>query len=124
MSFYTELLICFLLVVGGVFLLIGSIGLARLPDVFTRLHGPTKATTLGITGVLLSSMIYQTINQGSFSVSEVLITLFLLITAPVAANMIAKATLHRENPSIPRTKGQSLLHNIRHRKAADAEQSD
>ncbi|CUB05582.1 Na+/H+ antiporter subunit G [Marinomonas fungiae] len=124
MSFYTELLICVLLVIGGIFLLIGSIGLARLPDVFTRLHGPTKATTLGITGVLLASMIYQTLNQGHFSVSELLITLFLLITAPVAANMIAKTALHRENSAIPRTTGLSLLNNIRQRKAADAKEED
>lgn len=124
MSFYTELLICVLLVIGGLFLLVGSVGLARLPDVFTRLHGPTKATTLGITGVLLSSMIYQTLNQGRFSVSELLITLFLLITAPVAANMIAKTALHRENPAIPRTSGQALLTNIRHRKAPDASTED
>lgn len=124
MSFYTELLVCVLLVIGGVFLLIGSIGLARLPDIFTRLHGPTKATTLGITGVLLSSMIYQTINQGRFSVSELLITLFLLITAPVAANMIAKTALHRANPAITRTTGQSLLNHIRQRKAADAKEED
>ncbi|MAF15041.1 MAG: Na+/H+ antiporter subunit G [Marinomonas sp.] len=118
MSFYVELVISILLVVGGVFLLIGSIGLARLPDIFTRLHGPTKATTLGITGVLLASLVYQSINQGSFSVSELLITLFLLITAPVAANMIAKTALHRENPAIPRTSGQSLLTKIRNRESA------
>lgn len=124
MPFYLELLISVLLVVGGVFLLIGSIGLARLPDVFTRLHGPTKATTLGITGVLLSSLIYQSYNQGHLSVSELLITLFLLITAPVAANMIAKTALHRANPAIPRTSGQSLLDKIRQRKAADAVEED
>ena len=43
-----EAIIACCLVVGGSFTLIGSIGLARLPDLFTRLHGPTKATTLGL----------------------------------------------------------------------------
>ncbi|WP_417507617.1 Na+/H+ antiporter subunit G [Marinomonas gallaica] len=124
MSFYTELLITVLLVIGGVFLLVGSIGLARLPDIFTRLHGPTKATTLGITGILLSSLIYQTITQSRFSVSELLITLFLLITAPVAANMIAKTALHRDNPAIPRTTGQSLMSKIRTRQPADTQEED
>lgn len=124
MTFYTELLITVLLVIGGVFLLVGSIGLARLPDIFTRLHGPTKATTLGITGILLSSLIYQTITQSRFSVSELLITLFLLITAPVAANMIAKTALHRDNPAIPRTTGQSLMSKIRTRQAADAQEEN
>lgn len=120
MPFYLEVIISVFLIIGGVFLLVGSVGLARLPDIFMRLHGPTKATTLGIAGVLLSSMIYQSINQSTFSIAELLITLFLLITAPVAANMVAKSALHRENPPIPRTTGQNLVPKARERKAADA----
>ncbi len=53
-----DLLISFFLVVGGLFALIGSIGLARLPDLFMRLHGPTKATTLGVGGILVASMLH------------------------------------------------------------------
>ncbi|MBM6552210.1 Na+/H+ antiporter subunit G [Marinomonas ostreistagni] len=124
MSIYIEVLISVFLLIGGVFLLIGSIGLARLPDIFTRLHGPTKATTLGITGILLSSMLYQSFNQGTLSVAELLITLFLLITAPVAANMVAKSALHRENPPLPRTTGQDLIPKARERKPADAVEED
>ena len=119
MSFTAELIISILLLVGGVFLLVGSIGLARLPDIFTRLHGPTKATTLGITGVLLSSLIYHSLNQGGLSVAELLITLFLLITAPVAANMVAKVALHHDNPPIPRTSGQALMARAKERKAPE-----
>ena len=124
MSIYVEVMISIFLLIGGIFLLIGSIGLARLPDVFTRLHGPTKATTLGITGILLSSMLYQSFHQGSISVAELLITLFLLITAPVAANMIAKSALHRENPPLPRTTGQHLIPKARERKPADAPEQE
>ncbi|MFP5340523.1 MAG: cation:proton antiporter, partial [Gammaproteobacteria bacterium] len=40
-----EILISVLVLSGAFFALVGSIGLARLPDFFTRLHGPTKATT-------------------------------------------------------------------------------
>ncbi len=121
MSFMTELVITALLLVGGIFLLVGSIGLARLPDIFTRLHGPTKATTLGITGVLLSSLIYHSLRQGSLSVAELLITLFLLITAPVAANMVAKVALHHNTPAIPRTSRQELMPRAKERQAPDAE---
>ncbi len=53
-----ELLASLFLVVGGVFALIGSIGLARLPDLFMRLHGPAKATTLGVGGILVASMLH------------------------------------------------------------------
>ena len=42
-----EWLVSAFVMIGGVFALVGSIGLARLPDFYTRLHGPTKATTLG-----------------------------------------------------------------------------
>ena len=91
-----ELLIAFLLIVGGSFALIGSWGLARLPSLMTRLHGPTKATTLGVGSCLVASMIYFPAAGGQFTAHELLITLFLFITAPISANMIAKAHLHRQ----------------------------
>lgn len=109
MNFFVEAIASVILVFGGVFLLIGSIGLARLPDVYMRLHAPTKATTLGIAGVLIASCIIQSYRQESLSISEWLITLFLIITAPVAANMIAKAALHHEIKPIHRTQGQDLM---------------
>ena len=59
MSFYTELLISILLLSGGVFVLVGSIGLLRLQDFYARLHAPTKATTLGLGGILIGSMVYM-----------------------------------------------------------------
>src|SRR3546814_15646144 len=62
----------------------------------TRLHGPTKATTLGVGSCLVASMIYFPSQGGTWSAHELLITLFLFITAPVSANMIAKAHLHRQ----------------------------
>nr|WP_314444152.1 Na+/H+ antiporter subunit G [uncultured Sphingomonas sp.] len=91
-----EVLITLLLLLGGSFALIGSWGLARLPSLMTRLHGPTKATTLGVGSCLIASMIYFPAAGGSFTAHEFLITLFLFITAPISANMIAKAHLHRQ----------------------------
>ncbi len=82
------------LLLGAGFALIGSIGLARLPDVFTRLHGPTKSTTLGVGSVLLGSLLYFSMRQG-LSLHELLISLFLFMTAPVSAQLIARAALQR-----------------------------
>ncbi|WP_323005105.1 Na+/H+ antiporter subunit G [Pseudorhodobacter sp.] len=90
-----ELIVAVLLVAAGVFGLIGSFGLIKLPDTMTRLHAPTKATTLGVGSVLLASMLYFWITQGRLSWHELLITMFLLLTAPITANLIAKAHLHR-----------------------------
>ena len=83
-----------LLVIGGVFILVGAIGLVRFPDFFMRLHAPTKASTLGVGGVLLASLLWQW-GQGEPSVRELLITLFLFVTAPVSAHLLAQAALHR-----------------------------
>lgn len=98
MSDWIEWIVAALLVVGGAFALIGAIGLARFPDFFMRLHAPTKATTLGVGGMLLASMVYGW-SLGLPGLHEVLITLFLFITAPVSANLMALAALHLRVPS-------------------------
>lgn len=108
MHFLLELLISLLLVIGGVFMLVGSLGLIKLPDLMTRLHAPTKATTLGIGSTLIASMLYFLATDGALSIHEVLITVFLFITAPVTAHFIAKAWLHQnpsERASLPPTGG-------------------
>ncbi|OHT21688.1 Na+/H+ antiporter subunit G [Edaphosphingomonas haloaromaticamans] len=96
MSSVAELAISLLILLGGAFALIGSWGLVRLPSLMTRLHGATKATTLGVGGCLIGSMIYFPASGASWTAHELLVTLFLFITAPVSANMIAKAHLHRQ----------------------------
>ena len=84
----------FFLIVGAVFLLVGSIGLFRLPDFYMRLHGPTKASTLGIGAILMASIIFFSFRESGISIKEFLIILFLFLTAPITANMLAKAALH------------------------------
>lgn len=93
-----EWLIAALLVIGAFFTLVGSIGLARLPDFFMRLHAPTKASTLGLGGILIASMIHAAL-QGRAGLAELLITLFVFVTAPVSANLMAQAALHLKLPS-------------------------
>jgi multicomponent K+:H+ antiporter subunit G len=100
----TDLLAAFLLLLGAGFALVGSIAMVRLPDIFTRLHGPTKATTLGVGGVLLASLLYFS-TRGSLSVHELLVSIFLFITAPVSAHLIARAALHRRCRSISEIPG-------------------
>lgn len=95
-----EILVSVFLLIGAGFALIGSIGLARLPDFYTRLHGPTKATTLGIGGILIASALYFSTRGEGLSLHEILITLFLFITAPVSAHLLAKAALHLKIKSI------------------------
>jgi multicomponent K+:H+ antiporter subunit G len=94
-----QLVIIALLLVGGLFALVGAIGLVRFRDFYMRLHAPTKATTLGVGGVLIASMAFNW-GRGSWGLHELLITLFLFITAPVSANLLAKAALHLRSRSV------------------------
>lgn len=94
MSAVWDILTAAMLVVGGVFGLVGSWGLVKLPDTMTRLHAPTKATTLGVGGVLIASMIHFGRADQPWG-HELLVTLFLLLTAPVTAQFIAKSVIHR-----------------------------
>lgn len=115
MNAFTEWLVIILLIIGSFFLLVGSIGLVRLPDFFTRLHAPTKASTLGIGSVLIASALYFSITQPGLSVKELVITLFLFITAPITAHMLAKSALHMEKRPLGRTQNQGLLEPARDR---------
>nr|WP_321466690.1 Na+/H+ antiporter subunit G [uncultured Desulfobulbus sp.] len=89
-----DLSVALFLLIGGGFLLIGSIGLLRLPDLFMRLHGPTKATTLGLGGILIGSMLHFGGRGGGLSLHELLITLFIFTTAPISAYLVGRAGLH------------------------------
>ncbi len=90
-----EILIVLFLIVSGVFGIVGSFGLIKLNNPMSRLHAPTKATTLGVGGVLIASVLHSILIEGYVWVNELLITLFLLLTAPITAHFIAKAHIHR-----------------------------
>jgi multicomponent K+:H+ antiporter subunit G len=90
---WLDLLIAALLITGCFFALIGSWGLAKLGDFLKRLHGPTKATTLGVGCVLIASALYFTFRSASPSLHELLISLFLFMTAPVSAHLLIKAAM-------------------------------
>lgn len=100
-----EAIVALLLLAGSFFMLVGSFGLIRLPTLMQRLHAPTKATTLGVGGILIASMLFMLFTEGPVSIHELLITLFLFLTAPVSAYMLAKAYLHRtgHEPELPPT---------------------
>jgi multicomponent K+:H+ antiporter subunit G len=102
----TDILVGFFLLVGIFFTFVGSLGLLRLPDLFMRLHAPTKATTLGLGGFLMASLIFFTAERGSPSAHEILVTLFLFITAPISAHLMAKAAIHVKLPRVERTRGK------------------
>lgn len=96
MNPYLEILIAFHIVMGAFFIVVGSYGLIKFPDLMSRLHGPSKATTLGVGGCLIASMLHVAAIEGRLSIQELLITFFLFLTAPVTAHFVAKAHLHTQ----------------------------
>jgi multicomponent K+:H+ antiporter subunit G len=97
-----EAVIAAAIVVGSFFIFVGSFGLVRLSDLYSRLHAPTKATTLGMGALLVGSVLYFTVTTGSISLHEVLVTIFLFITAPASAHMLARAGLYKQVESVTR----------------------
>lgn len=78
-----------LLLAGASFTLLASVGLLRLPDLFTRMHAATKSGTLGVTGIVLALAVY--FGQFGIGIRAVLIVVFVYLTAPVAAHVIGRA---------------------------------
>ncbi len=114
MSAPLEAFLSLLVLGGAIFTFIGSLGLYRFRDFYTRLHGPTKATTLGVGCLLIASAVFFSANGDGLSLHEILISLFLFITAPVSAHLLAKAALHRRLSSLAPT--QEIDHRAKDRK--------
>jgi multicomponent K+:H+ antiporter subunit G len=85
-----------LLILGGSIILIGALGLMRLPNFYQRIHGPAITVTLGAGGVLISSMLYFTVLQSRLVLHELLIAVFVLMTAPVVSMLIMRAAVYRD----------------------------
>ena len=103
-----EIIISALILIGVSFSFVGSLGLVKLPDFYMRVHVPTKATTLGIGSILIASALFFTIHRGTPAVHEILIVLFLFMTAPVSAHMLMKAGLHERLKDVDGEVGEKL----------------
>jgi len=101
-----EILVSILLLGGAFFALMGSFGLAKLPDFFLRVHGPTEATTLGIGLMVLASSLFFSWFGDGLSLREFLLVAFLFITAPVSGHTLSRAALHKQVPVIKATQGK------------------
>ncbi|MEO5621674.1 MAG: Na+/H+ antiporter subunit G [Cypionkella sp.] len=91
MSGLGEIIISTLLVIGGLFGLIGSFGLLKLRDPMQRLHAPTKATTVGVGAALIASALDLVFVTGHATWQEIMVAVFLFITAPLSALYLAKS---------------------------------
>lgn len=93
---WAALLVALLLFIGASIVVIGALGLVKLGSFYQRIHGPAVTVTVGAGGLLLASMLYFTVGQSRPVVHEVIISVFLLLTAPIVAMMLVRAAVYRD----------------------------
>ncbi|MGY5849127.1 monovalent cation/H(+) antiporter subunit G [Salegentibacter sp. F14] len=85
-----TIIIVILITLGTLFILLAAVGMVRMPDTYLRISVTTKAATLGVGLLLVSSAIY--FNDTSVTSRALVIILFVLLTAPVSAHLIGRAS--------------------------------
>jgi multicomponent Na+:H+ antiporter subunit G len=83
-----------LFILGAFFVLVSAIGLLRFPDLYTRMHATTKATSFGLLLMILATAIY--FNTGMVWLKAVLVIIFIYLTAPLASHSIAQSDKDKE----------------------------
>lgn len=86
----TDLIAAFLLLTGSLFLFIGALGVVRMPDVYCRMHATTKSGSLGA-GLMLLAAAFHFEDVG-ITVRALATVAFILLTAPVGAHLLARAS--------------------------------
>lgn len=96
LSMWIEGAVAVLLVLSGLFALLGAMGLVRLKDYFQRMHPPALASTLGAWSVALASILYFSALKSGPVLHAWLIPILLSITVPVTTLLLARAALFRK----------------------------
>ncbi len=86
-----NIIVILLVLIGAFITLSATIGIIRFPDIYTRLHAATKASTLGVSSILIAAFLYLYVKEDIVSGKLLLGILFIMITAPVSAHMIGRA---------------------------------
>ena len=84
-----DVVVAVLMVVGALLSFLAAVGILRMPDLFTRMQAATKSGTMGV-GLIIGAVAVDAAELGH-SASAILVIVFQLLTAPVAAHMIARA---------------------------------
>lgn len=89
-------LVMALMIVGGAVVFIGALGLLRLPNFYQRMHGPAVITTLGAGCLLFASLLRFQLAEGWSLPHELLVPVFIVMTAPVSAMLVTRAAIYRD----------------------------
>lgn len=101
-----DIIAAVLLLLGALFMLLASIGILRLPDLFTRMSGASKGSTLG-TGLALAAVGVH-FSDAQVTARAVTTIIFVFLTVPVAAHMVGRAGYLMRVPISERTRVDEL----------------
>ncbi|MBK1664323.1 sodium:proton antiporter [Rhodospirillum rubrum] len=91
MSLVLDLISWLGFAIGGAFLIIGAIGVLRMPDLYTRLHAASLVDTLGASMMIGAMMVQSGLTLGTVKLALVMI--FLALTGPVSSHALAGSAL-------------------------------
>jgi len=95
LPFWADVLVSLLVTVGALMALIGSVGLVRLKPFYARLHAPTLGATLGCACLVAATILTFSLSEARLTGPAILISLFIIITAPLSAMLLIKVGLYR-----------------------------
>ncbi len=108
----SEGVVAALIVIGALLCAVSSFGLVRMPDVYTRSHAATKASTLGVMSILVGAFLYFLVHHGVTSAKMLLAIAFVFATAPVAGHLIGRAAYRSGVPLSERTVQDDLAKRV------------
>ncbi|WP_074381436.1 monovalent cation/H(+) antiporter subunit G [Bartonella doshiae] len=108
-SLIVAISITVFLILGSGLALVGGIGLVRLSSFYKRLHMLSLSTSWGAGSILISSFLYSTFVDHHFVFHELLLVIFLFVTAPVASMLLSQAAAYRDHSENQSEKPLTLL---------------
>ncbi|WP_317992466.1 monovalent cation/H(+) antiporter subunit G [Bartonella gliris] len=108
-SLVVAIVITVFLILGSGLMLIATIGLVRFSSFYERLHMLSVATSWGVGSILISSFLYSTFVDHCFVFHEVLLMLFLFLTAPLASMLLSHTAAYRHHSEEQSEKPLALL---------------
>jgi len=91
-----EILAVTLLAIGGIFMLLGAVGIVRMPDLYIRMQATAKSATLGLGCMMLGVALY--FGESGVAARALIIVVFAFMTVPVGNHMIARAATFLKVP--------------------------
>ncbi len=89
-------LISFLILCGTFFAVVATVGVIRLPDIYSRLHAASKSSTLGVMMLMLGTFFYFWYMENLIDAKLFLAIIFIFVTAPVAAHVLSRSAFHSD----------------------------